>query len=72
MSLNNVLPFWVYNARYEQSLAMQLGAFPDEWAAGTSKVLPKYVWNFHPATFESWITGWNKDRKSTVYRQLKI
>lgn len=54
MSLNGVLPWWVYAVGYEQHLAMQSCAFEQEWFSGTSKELPEHVIRMQKATFESW------------------
>lgn len=41
MSLTNVVPWWVWEAHYEEHLAKMLCCFDSEWNAGISKVLPK-------------------------------
>jgi len=43
MSLNNVLPWWVYAVQYERFLAECSCCFKDEWCAGFSRELPDYV-----------------------------
>jgi hypothetical protein len=54
------LPFWVYQAIYEQDLALMQCCFENEWFAGTSKVLPNHVIDISRATFKTHKEGgWN-------------
>jgi hypothetical protein len=56
------LPFWVFQAIYEQDLAEMKCCFQDEWFAGTSRVLPSHVIDISRATFKTHnVGGWNYD-----------
>lgn len=60
MSWNNALPMWFYELEYEHYLALASCATEDEWFAGTSKVMPKYVIDISRATFKTHdVGGWN-------------
>ena len=73
MSLNNILPWWVYEGRYERQLALMSCCFYDELYSGTFKVTPDHIQYIHPSNFESWDEGgWNHGKKEPKdYHQLK-
>jgi hypothetical protein len=59
------LPFWVFQAIYEQDLAEMKCCFQDEWFAGTSMVLPSDLIDMSKATFKTHDAGgWNYDAES--------
>ena len=60
MSWNNVLPWWVASAEYENFIAGCGCCFSNELNAGTSKVLPNHVILISKATFKTHEPfGWN-------------
>lgn len=73
MSLNNVLPWWVYEAQYEGIIAECSCCFKQEYNSGTSKVLPEHVVKLSKATFGNWCEGsWNsyQAEKQKYFRSL--
>jgi hypothetical protein len=60
MSWNNVLPTWMIFEESAKRHAMWSCAMEEEWNAGISAEVPKYLWSISNACFESYNEGnWN-------------
>ncbi len=71
MSWNNVLPWWVYESRYERDMMRQSGAMPEELYSGMTRALPEYLRSLDRSVFATHNTeGYNHGKIQTWYDSL--
>jgi len=52
MSMNNALPWWVWELEYEEFLARLTGAIGEEWHPRFSRAIPKELLYIYETTKE--------------------